>query len=202
MYEKMKYGFWRQTEMAPFDYTEEYEEKQSTNLEMTYLRLGFLGSHIPPATLKLFRAVDVGCGNGCFVDFAKDKFKSLVGYDVVGESIGIEELEKTFWDMVILSDVLEHFNDIEYLFEGLKWRFAFISFPETPAVDDWCELQAWRHFKPDEHLWHLNKDGMLAWMCMDRGCKLVGVSNVEDIIRRPQEGYKKNITSMIVERAH
>ncbi len=65
--------------------------------------------------------------------------------------------------MIVLSDVLEHFADIEGLFE-MSWDYAFISYPETPKVNTQEELEEWKHFKPNEHIWCLNLDGMVKWI--------------------------------------
>jgi hypothetical protein len=100
--------------------------------------------------------------------------------------------------MVVLSDVLEHFNDIDDLFT-MKWRYAFISYPETPKVETWEQLKGWRHFKPDEHIWCLNKEGMRRWM-YDHGSTVIATSHFEDSIRKRWDDQIPNITSFLIER--
>ncbi len=193
-----KYGFWRQRTPAVFEYDADYKQSQSTNTDMSYLRIGWLASFLPYSVLKKMTVVDIGSGNGTFVRVGQSVFGSCCGFDVQGESITREELYGTHWDMVVLSDVLEHFEDIEDLFK-MKWEFAFISFPETPLVQDQDQLRGWRHFKPNEHLWCLNVAGMVQWF-ESHECKVLGRSNVEDLIRTRWDEGKPNISSLLVGR--
>ncbi len=192
------YGFWRQTNPQPFEYSAEYKQSQSTNTDMSFLRIGWLAAHIPYHALRRMRVVDIGSGNGTFVQVGRRVFGSCCGFDLQGESITREELDNTHWDMVVLSDVLEHFDRIEDLFK-LKWEFAFVSFPETPVVQRAAELAGWRHYKPNEHLWCLNLAGMVNWF-EDHGCRILGKSHVEDLIRTRWDEAKPNISSVLVGR--
>jgi len=193
-----KYGFWRQVGNEPFEYSVEYKQAQSTNTDMSYLRIGWLASHFRYEMLRKMKVVDIGSGNGTFVNVGESVFGSCVGFDLSGESISKDELDSTEWDLVVLSDVLEHFEDIEDLFK-LKWSYAFVSFPETPKVADAEDLIGWRHFKPNEHLWCLNFTGMQKWFS-DHGCRFINGSNVEDIIRRRWDDKCPNISTILVSR--
>jgi hypothetical protein len=193
-----KYGFWRQLDNEPFEYSVEYKQSQSTNTDMSYLRVGWIAAHFPYPVLKKMKVVDIGSGNGTFVQVGESVFGSCVGFDLSGESITKKKLDTTEWDLVVLSDVLEHFDDIEDLFK-LKWNHAFISFPETPKVADSSELVGWRHFKPNEHLWCLNLAGIQKWFS-DHGCRYIDSGNVEDIIRRRWDEKLPNISSILVSR--
>jgi hypothetical protein len=195
---KDEYGFWHQTDAKPFVYTEAYKQHQSTDVKMSFLRLGWLSSVLTVDEMRQMSIVDVGCGNGVFSRSAESMFKSVSKYDVVGESITAEKLYDTAWDIVVLSDVLEHFDNINDLF-AIRWRYCFLSFPETPSVNDWHSLKTWRHFKPDEHLWCLNKSGVELWM-MDNHCKVITSSNFEDLIRRRWDPLYPNITTMLIRR--
>lgn len=201
-FERDHYGFWRQVAPRSFVYTEEYKSRQSTNGAMSFLRLGWLSAGLGGYdTMKSMEVVDIGCGSGEFVKHSKNFFKRVVGYDVAGDSISRTELESTKWDLVVLSDVLEHFEDIDGLFE-LKWEYAFISFPETPEVSDWRELDEmkFRHFKPDEHLWMMNASGFERWArAGGAGIELKGC--FEDAIRTRWDADKPNISSFLLKRA-
>ena len=199
MFIKTEHGFWRQVDPQPFVYTEDYKQKQSTNSEMSYLRLGWLTSFFTFEQMRQMSIVDVGCGNSCFAQCAENVFGKVAKYDVVGESITKEQLYDTDWDIVVLSDVLEHFEDINDLFK-MRWKYCFISFPETPVVNNWEQLVTWRHFKPNEHLWCLNRNGMSEWF-IEAGCDVVAISHFEDFIRRRWDPRYPNITTMLVERA-
>lgn len=195
---KNDYGFWQQIDPQPFTYTEDYKTKQSTNVAMSYLRLGWLSAYIGFEQLRDMTMVDVGCGNSCFATCAEKFVKIVAKYDVVGDSISKDKLHSTEWDIVVLSDVLEHFVNIDDLFE-LKWRYCFISFPETPSVSNLSELAGWRHFKPNEHIWCLNAEGMAKWFNNNK-CAVVAMSNFEDEIRTRWAPDKPNITTMLVRR--
>lgn len=198
MFERSNYGFWRQTEDINFEYTEEYREKQSTNAEMVYLRLGWLLATIKQEELKNLKAVDVGAGNCATEKTIGDKFLSFKSYDIVGESISREELLRTSWDIAFFTDVIEHMDKLEDFLE-IPWKFAYISFPETPLVDKWEELKSWRHFKPGEHIWMLNKDGMHDFL-VGHNINIYDFDHPEDVIRVGQYEDKHNITSMVIGR--
>lgn len=197
-YSKENYGFWRQQNPVPFTYDDSYEQKQSTNIEMVYLRLGWLSAHICFDALKEMTVVDVGAGNGSFVNHSKGKFKNIYSYDIVGsDTISEETLKTTEWDLMVFSDVLEHYEDIEDLFK-YKWKYVMVSFPETPEVTVWQELESWKHFKPNEHLWHLNMKGMIQWF-IDHSCEVIGSGHPEDILRKRWSACP-NISTILAKR--
>lgn len=199
LFERERHGFWRQVDPEPFQYTEAYKSAQGTTTDMAWCRLGFLWSAVDPAEARMWKVCDVGSGNGCFArEASKFFFQEVKEYDVSGRSISREELESTDWDLVFLTDVLEHFSDIQDLFR-IHFRHGFFSFPETPEVKDWRELKEWRHFKPDEHVWCLNEKGMREWFYQHRYTVLAS-GHPEDSIRRPQIGLPHNISTMVVKR--
>lgn len=198
-FEMNEYGFWRQTNPRPFVYDGRYKSSQGTTEEMSWLRMGFLLSVVPPSECLAGAACDVGSGNGCFAKTVGKCFGRMCEYDVAGESISREELLGTKWKVLFLTDVLEHFVDIEDLF-GMRFEYLFLSFPETPKVDDYRLLRSWRHYKPDEHIWMLNADGMARWLAV-HGCSTMACGNPEDAIRRPQEGFGRNISTLVAKSA-
>ena len=199
-----QYGFLKQTKFDSFKYTFDYCKKQSTNIEMSYLRLGWLSSFFSYEKMQKMNVVDIGCGNGSFVKCCQGKFGKIVGYDVVGNTISKEELYGQKWDLIVLSDVLEHFDNIDDLLK-INWKHAMISFPETPNVDNFEELKKWRHFKPNEHLYSLTLEKIQKWFNIYR-CgtedkfSILGTSNFEDLIRTRWNKEKTNISTILVER--
>lgn len=194
-----EYGFLKQVSHQVFEYTEEYKKRQGTNVAMSFLRLGWLSAHFSYERLRDMFVVDVGCGNGEFMKRAENLFFHICGYDIVGDSITKHELMNTHWDMVVLSDVLEHFEDIDELFR-MKWEYCMLSFPETPVVGTFKELQSWRHFKPNEHIYHLYADGIVEWVEVIHGAKVVDVGNFEDVIRTRWDEQKTNISTVLIKR--
>ncbi len=192
--------FIKQVNHSRFNYTPEYKSRQSTNIEMAYLRLGWLAANIPYETMSKMKLVDVGSGNGVFVSCAKSIFKQSYGYDLCGPSITEKDLMSIDWDLIVLSDVFEHFEDIQDLF-SISWEYAMLSFPETPNVKSFEELKGWRHFKPDEHIYHLNLQGMKEWLVnKDPGIEILASDHFEDHIRRRWDESVPNITTMLVRR--
>jgi hypothetical protein len=198
MFTRTEYGFWRQDEPAAFDYTEEYTESQSTNDAMAHMRLGWIGAFLNYEALTNASVVDIGAGNGSMVKCLRDKVGYAAAYDVVGDSISKSELMETEWDLVIMSDVLEHMEELEFLQE-LQWKHMYLSFPETPVVEKWEDLKTWRHFKPNEHLWMLNSVGMCRY-CFDHGILVLGSAYFEDLIRTRWDPTLSNIASLMLEK--
>jgi hypothetical protein len=194
-------GFIKQVDQHRIVYDDSYKAKQSTNVEMSYLRMGFMCAYIPYEKIKEMSMVDVGSGNGIFANCCRGKFKEVCEYDVVGENvISRDDLYSRTWGLVVLSDVLEHFENINDLFL-MKWEYCLLSFPETPDVASFFELMGWRHFKPGEHLYHLYRDGVVDWINRTKpDAVVVAWSNVEDLIRKRWNEALPNITTLLIRR--
>jgi len=195
-----RFGFIKQVRHDHFDYDIEYKMRQGTNIEMSFLRLGWLAACISYEKMKQMDVVDIGCGNGCFVDCCENFFKNIYGYDVCGESITRHDLVTHRWDLIVMSDVLEHFEEIDELF-GYHWQHAMISFPETPEVGSFGELLKWRHFKPNEHIYCLHMRGIIEWMKeKDSTVKVLQTGHFEDFIRTRWDADKPNVSTVLVSR--
>ena len=196
---EMKHGFVKQTDPEPFNYSTEYKLSQSTNKNMSYLRLGLLMSCFDYDQIADFKICDVGSGNMRFVNVLRQFVPKTVGYDVgPGSEITKADLLSVCWDLVVLTDVLEHFDDIDELWK-IRWKYMLLSYPEMPEVDNMVELLDWHHFKPDEHIWYFGANAMYAWL-HEHDCRVLIESDIEDIIRRRQNITTRNITTMIIRR--
>ncbi len=195
-YLKDKYGFWKQQNPAPIVYDTNYKSIQKTTVEMSWLRLGFLLSALkePPTTLANWQVCDIGSGNGIFAREAANVFPHIKEYDLSGDTISEEELHTAKWDLIVLTDVLEHFTDINDLYR-LQFKYMLLSFPETPVVTTQEELQTWRHYRPNEHIYCLHADGVAKWL-QENGYTVLACNNIEDAIRKAP--YPVNITTMLV----
>jgi hypothetical protein len=191
--------FIKQTSQTRVVYDQQYVKTGSrTNEAMAYMRLGWLSAFVPYVKLKTITAVDIGSGGGIMADVFSRVCANVKKYDLTGETISAEELKTTNWDLVILNDVLEHYDNIDDLF-SLKWRYCLLSFPETPNAATFEELTKWRHFKPDEHIYHLHEKGVTEW-ATNLGAEIVAASNFEDILRQRWDPALPNITTMLLRR--
>lgn len=153
---------------------------------MGYLRLGnIVGSigRIPDSVL------DVGYGDGSFLKVCKNIVPNCYGYDVstypLPEGcIQASSITENFYDVITFFDSLEHFEDIDVV-QDLKCNFISISVPHCHYdSDEW--FSNWKHRRPNEHLWHFDKESLTNFMSR-MGYELVSESNIEDTIRKNKE---------------
>lgn len=190
--------FIKQLTPTRIEYDNTYVAQPRTTEQMAFMRLGWLAAHIDYDALRKFQVVDIGSGRGVMLPAFSRVCRSVKNYDLAGPSISKAELESTHWDLVILNDVLEHYDNIDELF-NLSWRYALISFPETPRVASFDELKTWRHFRPNEHIYHLHEVGMREW-AEKMGADVVNANNFEDILRTRWSPDTTNITTMFLRR--
>lgn len=190
--------FIKQITPTRISYNQDYVSKCRTTTDMAYMRLGWLSACVPYNALKTFNVVDIGSGTGVLASVFARACRNVKKYDLAGDSITKDELQNTVWDLVILNDVLEHYDNIDDLF-SLNWRYAFLSFPETPNVASFDELKVWRHFRPDEHIYHLHERGIREW-AQKFDAAVIASSNFEDILRTRWADDKPNITTMLLKR--
>jgi hypothetical protein len=190
--------FIKQIEHEIIAYDEKYISQCRTTEQMAYMRLGWLAANINYDVLRTFKVVDIGSGQGVMLPVLEKACAVVKNYDLSGPSISREELYSTKWDLVVLNDVLEHYTQIDELFD-LQWRYALISFPETPDVATFEELTKWRHFRPNEHIYHLHQAGMYKW-ANKMGAHVINANNFEDILRTRWDHNRTNITTMLLKR--
>ena len=124
------------------------------------------------------------------------------GYDITGYDIpeGCEFIKD--WvnlnvDVITFFDVLEHFED-PYMIKDLNAKYVILSFPWCHYIsDEWFEN--WKHRKPNEHLWHFNKESLVNFMS-EVGYDVINVTNVEDIIRKNNLEYSNILTGVFKKR--
>ena len=191
-------NFWKQQNPVPIPYTQEYKQAQQTNEAMSWLRIGCLITTLGVNVndLRSWQVCDVGSGNGTFIKEVGSLFKRACNYDVCGQSITKEELYSQHWDIIFLTDVLEHFTDVNDLFK-IHYTYLFLSFPECPLVEDWHVLTKWRHFKPNEHIYMLRADDVRNWL-YENGHIPLYQGNPQDCIRKSSDYV--NITTQIYKR--
>jgi hypothetical protein len=192
-----------QLSREPFTYDTEYVDARyntygDLNAWMSHLRLGYIVGAIGRIPESI---IDVGYGNGAFLETCTRIIPNCYGFDVSGYPVppGVTFAED--WmskpvDVVTFFDVLEHFED-PYVIRDLKAKYVVISLPWCHyRSDDWFDT--WKHRRPNEHLWFFNPQSMMQF-AESTGYELLHFSNLEDTIRRSPDG-SPNILSVTLKR--
>ena len=192
-------GIIYQVERKPFDYTgaynNYYKEIQDSTRYTSYLRLGYIvGSigYIPKSIL------DVGYGTGAFLQACETEVKERYGHDISGWEVPsgctfVDNILESHYDVITFFDSLEHMHDIEFV-KDLNCNYVCISVPDCHYFDDeWFD--SWKHKKPDEHLWHFNKNSLKSFMNR-MGYSVVNMCNLEDITRINNQEYTNILTGI------
>lgn len=185
-----EFGAIVQTDHRPFVYDAKYSDtynlpayKQGNDI-LQALRLGFAtAAH----QRKISSIMDVGYGNGAFIEFALKHIPNVYGFDITGVPLlnGAHKMPEfikadvyTFWD------VLEHFSSLDFL-SHLDTETICVSLPYCHFLTrglDWMKTQ-YKHLKPDEHIRHFNRFSLKLTM-QHYGWREVAYSTHEDIIRK------------------
>jgi len=188
-YELTEDGVIKQVNVTPFNYDTEYSDSRYSIFNdrgnILNLRLGYvIGSigHVPSSLM------DVGYGNGDFLDCCKNFIPELYGNDIVPAyplNAGIQfvdDITSQHVEVITFFDSLEHFPDIEWV-KDLKCEYVVISLPwcYNGQEDYWFET--WKHRKPDEHLYHFNEVSLYNFM-KRQGFSMINYCNIEDKIRQ------------------
>lgn len=191
-YVKLKNGVIKQSKKINGDfkydtnYIKTYEDFKELGKYMSYLRLGYITGHVD---FKNKSILDIGYGNGDFLNIANDAGFKCYGCDVTEYPlknditiIKYEEIFNKYFDIVTFFDSLEHFDEIDFV-KNLNCEYVVISLPNCHYFnDEW--FFNWKHRKPDEHLYHFNKESLINFM-NEMGYDNISISNFEDIIRKP-----------------
>lgn len=202
-YKKHSNGVIEQIEKNPITYDYEYADNYNTYGElgprMAYLRLGHvIGSlgFIPNSIL------DMGYGNGDFLKACSNIIPNCYGTDISSYPIpeGTTFVESAFSqqvDIITMYDVLEHFEDITFV-KNLPCDYVCISLP-------WCHYESdewfanWKHRKPNEHLFHFNKESLITFL-QEQGYECINTTSLEDIIRKSNQKLPNILTGIFKKR--
>lgn len=198
-YEILKNGLIKQksilNKIRTYDYdyvNSSYNQYGEKGSQMAGLRLGYLVSKLgcwPKSIL------DVGYGNGDFLNICKNKIDSygndISGYPVPEGATFVENIFDRHYDVICFFDVLEHFEKIDFV-QDLKCDYIFLSLPWCHNFsDEW--FSNWKHRRPDEHLWHFDEKSIKNFF-NEMGYEMIDHSNIEDLIRVSNEDYPNILT--------
>lgn len=171
-----------------FNYDEEYSDSRYSVFtdrgNILNLRLGYVIGSIGKIPTSL---LDVGYGNGDFLESCRSLIPNLYGNDIqpaypLQEGITfVENITDVEVDVITFFDSLEHFHDIEWV-KDLKCNYVVISLPWCTNGEDDAWFTAWKHRKPNEHLYHFNEHSLEAFM-KRQGYELINYCNIEDKVR-------------------
>jgi hypothetical protein len=199
-YETDRHGVIVQIDHRPFVYDPTYsatydkpEYVRGSEL-LQAMRYGFVcAAHGKPVRTLM----DVGYGNGAFINFAKQHVPHVYGHDVTGVPLdgaySMPEIVKA--DVITFWDVLEHFPNLDFV-KDLPAETICISLPYCHFHTEGLEWfnSNYKHRKPDEHIRHFNEHSLAALMS-SFGWRVVSISGHEDIVRKSAHGLQ-NILSM------
>ena len=187
-YEITEDGIIKQTNITPFNYDIDYSDSRYSIFNdrgnILNLRLGYIVGSIGKIPNSL---MDVGYGNGDFLDSCKNFIPELYGNDIppsypLNQGINfVENITEQEVEVITFFDSLEHFPDIEFI-KDLKCKYAIISLPWCYNGLDDTWFTNWKHRKPDEHLYHFNEKSLEKFMNR-QGFKMINYCNIEDKIR-------------------
>lgn len=208
-YEKMPNGvihqkeFFHQIKEYNKEYSSKYDKYGEMGRHLGFLRLGFLISSIGKIPDSI---LDVGYGNGDFLKASSITINKCYGTDITKgplpdnvQYLNWGQAKKEKYDVVTFFDSLEHFEDIEFV-KNLNCDYIFITLP-------WCHYKSdkwffdWKHRRPDEHLWHFNKESLINFF-EEQGYSVVNCGvPLEDAIRK-DERYNPNILTGIFKKKY
>jgi len=187
-YEITQDGVIKQTHITPFNYDIDYSDSRYSIFNdrgnILNLRLGYIIGSIGKIPTSL---MDVGYGNGDFLDSCAGFIPKLYGNDIhpaypLNNGISfVDNILEQEIEVITFFDSLEHFTDLEWV-KDLKCKYAVISLPwcYNGLNDEW--FMNWKHRKPDEHLYHFNEVSLNNFMTR-QGFKMINHCNIEDKIR-------------------
>ena len=171
-----------------------YNSYGELGMQMAFLRLGYLFGSIG----KINSLLDVGYGNGDFLKAARQIIPQVYGSDISGYPIPegcdfVQDFVNKEVDVLTFFDSLEHFEDLNWL-KNVKAKYILVSLPNCHYFsDEWFEN--WKHRRPDEHIWHFNRDSLANLMAENKYLEICS-SNIEDSIRKPEFDYSNILTSI------
>lgn len=200
-FEKTRFGMLKQKNAISREYLESYTIVNSrTNSDMAYLRLGNLLGHVPYDVVfdEKNCHLELGPGNGVNLAIWRSKGIKIEGFDIaksIYTTISEEWIYQKHFNILCAWDVLEHFTNIDDIFE-IDFDYGYFSIPRLPKSGI---SESWRHFRPNEHIYYCDEISFEKWVNY-HGYELLYWGCPEDVIRERQYKDEININSYIIKR--
>ena len=200
-YEKDLNGVIKQINCTPFSYDYSYADNYNTlptNDIMSHLRLGYIVGSLGKMPESI---LDVGYGNGAFLNLAKNS-TTCYGHDIsqypIPEGVSfVENILENYYEVISFFDVIEHFSN-PYFLKDLNCKYIVCSLPHCHNFsDEWFE--DWKHRKPNEHLWHFNEESLIKFFDV-QGYSKINTSDFEDVVRKSKETYSNILSGVFLKR--
>ena len=200
-YEKDSNGVVKQINCSPFSYDYSYADNYNTlptNDIMSHLRLGYVVGSLGKMPESI---LDVGYGNGAFLNLAKNS-TTCYGHDIsqypIPEGVSfVENILENYYEVISFFDVLEHFSN-PYFLKDLNCKYIVCSLPHGHYLsDEW--FRSWKHRKPNEHLWHFNEESLIKFFDV-QGYSKINTSDFEDVVRKSKETYSNILSGVFLKR--
>ena len=200
-YEKDLNGVIKQINCTPFSYDYSYADNYNTlptNDIMSHLRLGYVVGSLGKMPESI---LDVGYGNGAFLNLAKNS-TTCYGHDIsqypIPEGVSfVENILENYYEVISFFDVIEHFSN-PYFLKDLNCKYIVCSLPHCHNFsDEW--FRSWKHRKPNEHLWHFNEESLVKFFDV-QGYSKINTSNFEDVVRKTKEEYSNILSGVFLKR--
>jgi len=200
-YEKLTSGVIKHVKAVPPLYDVDYTTKYKVSLggqddELSCLRLGLL---IGATNQPIAKLLDVGYGDGNFLERASTVVQKCFGYDVSPafpappNVTSVNSITGAYYDVVTFYNSLEHIPEIDFV-KDIQCKYLVVTTPWCHYFsDEW--FQNWKHRKPNEHIWHFNDETLSRFM-RTRGYVCVHYSNAEDTLRGEKSGYASYLTAI------
>jgi hypothetical protein len=191
-YEKLGPGHWYQKRLTgPLpDYSSNYSKERydtyNTNLAMSELRYSIINDYVGDFNSIL----DVGYGNGSFLQYCNNENKKTYGYDI-SDYPPPENTEKTNKPSDVNVDVITFFDSLEHILErdlvpflkSLNTKYIVVSIPWFHESLGPEYFKTWKHRRENEHIHHFDVVGLVN-LLNTSNFQVVHLGNEEDKIRK------------------